>query len=422
MANPYHNGEGRFCSKGEMTAAVEELGKKGDLEGYFKLRSEYEAIESGKLQISSNLINTITRSGLNIFDNRVVDPDDIREIYKGFASEIATKKEGSFYNIISMVNNPATPTDIREEILANASPEVKYAIAEKGIEDRSNMLGADLQKIVAGESDENLISLVMRTRKLTFEDKYNISKQSETGLARFAEYNSKNFFATPELEKELRDKAASFDDNDGNRDAYIDAMSRFSRQEDSHNFVIDNAVQPIKRYGDVDGLRQLAGNPNISPKTGLKLATHYAEKNIVDWQETCYALATNRDGKAGNVFARALSATDRTTLSPIKAPAPEELKAEYARLNALKDESLNRDLTYAEEIDITTVEARYNAYEENSKDLLHRGKLLSKRNAPAVNELGESKKVVVRKYQYASSVLHANAYVNHLKAMITDPR
>lgn len=44
MANPYHDAEGKFCSKGEMKRAYEKLGTGGDLEGYFKLRNEYEAI------------------------------------------------------------------------------------------------------------------------------------------------------------------------------------------------------------------------------------------------------------------------------------------------------------------------------------------------------------------------------------------
>jgi hypothetical protein len=45
MANPYHDAEGKFCSANEMKTAYENLGKKGDLEGYFKLRQEYEEIK-----------------------------------------------------------------------------------------------------------------------------------------------------------------------------------------------------------------------------------------------------------------------------------------------------------------------------------------------------------------------------------------
>lgn len=44
MPNPYHDEAGRFCSKDEMLGAVKRLGEKGDLEGYFKLRTEYEAL------------------------------------------------------------------------------------------------------------------------------------------------------------------------------------------------------------------------------------------------------------------------------------------------------------------------------------------------------------------------------------------
>jgi len=44
MPNPYHDAEGKFSTKNEMKAAYEDLATKGDLEGYFKLRTEYEAI------------------------------------------------------------------------------------------------------------------------------------------------------------------------------------------------------------------------------------------------------------------------------------------------------------------------------------------------------------------------------------------
>lgn len=44
MPNPYHDETGRFCSKDEMQGAINRLGEKGDLEGYFKLRTEYEGL------------------------------------------------------------------------------------------------------------------------------------------------------------------------------------------------------------------------------------------------------------------------------------------------------------------------------------------------------------------------------------------
>ena len=44
MANSYHDAQGKFCSKNEMRKAFEDLASQGNLEGYFKLRTEYEEI------------------------------------------------------------------------------------------------------------------------------------------------------------------------------------------------------------------------------------------------------------------------------------------------------------------------------------------------------------------------------------------
>jgi len=45
MANPYHDEEGKFCSRGEMLGAIERVQNKGDYDGYFRLRTDFEAAE-----------------------------------------------------------------------------------------------------------------------------------------------------------------------------------------------------------------------------------------------------------------------------------------------------------------------------------------------------------------------------------------
>lgn len=44
MTNPYHDETGKFCAKNEMFNACTRLAESGDFEGYFKLRTEFEAI------------------------------------------------------------------------------------------------------------------------------------------------------------------------------------------------------------------------------------------------------------------------------------------------------------------------------------------------------------------------------------------
>jgi len=45
MANPYHDENGRFCSRDEMQAAISRLAAEEKFTAYFNLRSEYEVIE-----------------------------------------------------------------------------------------------------------------------------------------------------------------------------------------------------------------------------------------------------------------------------------------------------------------------------------------------------------------------------------------
>jgi hypothetical protein len=46
MSNPYHDEQGRFCSKAEMGAAVSRLADAGKLDEYFVLRTEYEKLSN----------------------------------------------------------------------------------------------------------------------------------------------------------------------------------------------------------------------------------------------------------------------------------------------------------------------------------------------------------------------------------------
>lgn len=63
MPNPYHDETGRFCSKEEMQGAIKRLGEKGDLEGYFHLRNEYE--ELNKKNSASTSGGLFSRLGKN---------------------------------------------------------------------------------------------------------------------------------------------------------------------------------------------------------------------------------------------------------------------------------------------------------------------------------------------------------------------
>lgn len=58
MSNPYHDELGKFCSRDEMQAAIKKLADRGDLEGYFQLRTELHEIDK------TNVVKTQTEEVL----------------------------------------------------------------------------------------------------------------------------------------------------------------------------------------------------------------------------------------------------------------------------------------------------------------------------------------------------------------------
>lgn len=57
MANPYHDETGKFCSRGEMIAAIDRAALSGKPEVYLALRKEFEEIESDKITIPREAIS-----------------------------------------------------------------------------------------------------------------------------------------------------------------------------------------------------------------------------------------------------------------------------------------------------------------------------------------------------------------------------
>ena len=94
MANPYHDSEGRFCSKGEMQTAIKTLAQKGDLDGYFKLRTEYEQIESNKVVLSKEFVAKVTSSGLQ---TKTDDPEEIAAVYSSIKDQLQKEGRANFW-------------------------------------------------------------------------------------------------------------------------------------------------------------------------------------------------------------------------------------------------------------------------------------------------------------------------------------
>jgi len=82
MANPYHDGEGKFCSKDEMEAAYTSLANQGKFDAYYNLRREYDDIlakeEKAKLkQVSQKAKVPVSLSkAISLTPSKLVVPID----------------------------------------------------------------------------------------------------------------------------------------------------------------------------------------------------------------------------------------------------------------------------------------------------------------------------------------------------------
>lgn len=419
MANPYHDENGKFCSKDEMRAAIDNLATKSGpaaFDNYFKLRTEYESIESGKVTVSKKFAKQINTSGIYLFNKESMPADDIRGLYNSI--DLNDDKTYRPHNIIDLVNHASTPEDIKEEVLTKAPVELKRALAEKGIEDRSPMLGSDLQKLVAGETDGHLAHYISLTRKLTFEDKYKIAKQSDSGLAYLARNNAKTFFSVPELETELREKAITIQANGTPEETaeYLTPLARYSKAPASHAFIAEKADPARVNYHNDSILTQLAGNEHISRQTGLKLAERMLSKNITGYPEFQRRLASNDSGVSSNTFALASYSARQEPIKPKTSAPSEELTDEFERVTRLKNEE--KEFTTSEKMDIATVEAQWNSHKENYVALVRRLKIMSKRNAPQVNEFNETKRSITAKVEFARTFLAGENFIEALKKRI----
>jgi hypothetical protein len=419
MANPYHDENGKFCSKDEMRAAIDNLATKSGpaaFDNYFKLRTEYETIESGKVTVSKKFAKQINTSGIYLFNRENMSAEDIRGLYNSV--DLSDDKTYRSHNIVDLVNHPSTPEDIKKDVLTNAPVKLKRKLAEKGIEERSPMSASDLKKLTEGETDGDIIHSITLTRKLTFEDKYNIAKQSESGLAYLARNNGESFFSVPQLETELRDQVSTLVNEGKEKQAEegFSPLASHSVSEASHNFVIEKSNPSVEDYHSGSNIMHLARNENISSRTGLKIAKKMLDKNIVGYAETQKNLAYNDSGTSSNIFALASVDSRRSDLKPKEtAPSP-ELTAEFDRVNNLKNQ--DKEFTVPEKIDIATVEAHWNSHKENYVALMRRAKIMSKRKAPEVNELQETSKSIYRKIELARTVLAGEAFIESLTKRI----
>lgn len=405
MANPYHDETGRFCSKGEMQTAINNLAKKGDLDNYFKLRKEFEEIEQNKMTVSRDTVKKLFNSGV-VMPVNTSDPEEIAGIYSVMQDKL--KRDDAYPGMfLDMINNPNTPEEVKNDILTNASHGLKMQLADKMASELDPSTGEDIKQLVTSDKSGRVFRNVVYTPKLTFEEKYNLAKQSQTGLGTLAEAYPNVFFQEPELSKELFNQTKKLY-ADGNRDAKKlgSILAKHSPDSEHHKFIIENAdglVEWDSPYG------ALSKNPNLSLTNSIALIGHTAESDIERSDEVVqnvsrnlYARYRNRD------FVATLDGPYAPKRKPLQKVLPESTTRELQGLKAKSHKSVS------DEVKIISLTAAVDAHQQNYDYLVREEKALSKRKAPPVNAQGDTLETVRKRLKNADKYIAIQNYLNDL--------
>lgn len=235
MPNPYHDAEGRFCSAGEMKKAIDIAARQGDVETYFRLRTDYEAAQKDTLVVSRELF-TRTLNSAHTSDLKTVD-----EI-KAVTDAMLTDTDKSIHNkstiLLSVLENPKTPDSIKEQIFEHLDE--NHELKKRVIDDlvsssgwsgnKSKLTKEDMRRLLEAEFEEPILKQAMYLRNVSFKQKAELAERYPAGLADLAQRDPNKFFSKPELVEKFEKKAMdSFYTNDEKtKFAYFTAIGEHS--------------------------------------------------------------------------------------------------------------------------------------------------------------------------------------------------
>lgn len=230
MTNPYHDETGRFCSKGEMGAAVQRLVASGDTNTAFTLLSELKEIENGKApqlakpavapakkvdaatawqnKVNESLVNRRVRSGAN--------PDQSKKLL----AELYAAHDGD--NLASALTYNGFATPARAQKIAEEKLRLEQAAKKpvgKSVNDMLNRVArqpdpsdvngswtrvnAGEPKVAGGSGLEALVNQTKTAEDFGPDESANKVAWNGTGVGR-----TRKFFADDDV-LDLREKARS---------------------------------------------------------------------------------------------------------------------------------------------------------------------------------------------------------------------
>ncbi len=300
MPNPYHDAEGKFCSKGEMQAAIQQAAVDNDLETYFRLRTDYDAIEKKTVTVTEEYLK---KTVFSTDRYEFTDPEEIRTVYFK-TTDVETHNyhnRARFY--VNLLANPATPDDVKQDLLiTNSDSERNRIILDQIDSDRSyrrenNVLPQDIHTLFDNETDPEILDRNIGSEALTFEQKYEFAQRTPSGLALLANAYPDEVFDKGEVEAKFTEAAAKayqLEDSSANdriKQRYFKAAAKAS-----HSGPIAQALDnynPVVLYQDKDGYvnirytpyHSFSKNPHLTPELDAKVLEGASKVDPTSYQE-----------------------------------------------------------------------------------------------------------------------------------------
>jgi len=381
MANPYHDGTGKFCSKGEMQAALKELSKSDDYAAYAELRKSYDAIENSQTRTAEERIEDSYETELRL---NTKTPESTQLSYelvkdKVGGDHLGDKSYGHERFASRLMGSRYLTDDQRADLIARATSWDIYRVVENDTYTYSTMNGpstyrrlspTDYKNLMARDDTREFMPLIAKNGYVPFEERVSLIGGSSWGTALLAMHNRKEFFANPALVEKLRNYA-----NDGSDKDIVTVHSALadSPHEEDHLKVM-NSGYLNSSYPSV--AMSLARNRDLSMANGRALIRGQLSMKRGTAASVAYAIKDVNYSKAErfeNFDKEKISYNDHQTTEQKKA-------AIHAEIAALKPEA-DADFTseaadkstylygqlYANDSDYKTLQKQYKKLGYKSK-------------------------------------------------------
>lgn len=263
MSNPYHDSEGRFCSKGEMLAEIKTLAQNpAKFNAYFQLRKSYDEIIK---QQSLTMKERIDEELDNPTRLRMDTPENALKSYELVKDRLNSEVNDDY--VSQLLTSENLPSEIRTEIIKN--PLVNgwgiYKAVERDFGDTEVFSDKDYKNIMKRmHGPEFIAPLIAKNHTIPFVKRVEYLEGSTWGLSLLAIHNPKKFFADEDLTAKLRTRVGEEDDENN---SVLSALAHSPHEED-HLTVINN---PRLNEGYPSAAGDLARNRSLSLPVAHKL-------------------------------------------------------------------------------------------------------------------------------------------------------